>query len=190
MRTSLLSIAALAVAANAADIVCSAPLATGTLYYTSSNTSTTPVGALGIVEARGNAELLAKYPNTNVASLSLSVIQCNSTYLSASPTPTSIPVLLQLTDGVNCLALESNGAANVFITKQTCQESDDDSQSQQFWTQDSSTGILTPSWEAAESERWNVQFNVDDSIEVLANPAVCFEGQTCQAGTEVGLVVE
>jgi hypothetical protein len=147
-----------------------------------------------VLEAYGNAELLTKYPNTNVEAQTVQAIPCNSTYLNATiPAHTSwedVPVILQLADDAsNCLALESEGAADVFITKQTCQYGDDDAQTQQFWTH-ARHGLLFPQWARHPTELWNLQFNQYDTEEVIANPPKCFEGQTCQNGTHYSFIIK
>lgn len=190
---SPLSFLPLAALTHAASISCGTPLTTGSLWYTSpTNTS----GTLGILEAYGNAELLATYPNTNVAALTLSVVPCNSTVLAAYPEPANsdsgnpiVPVKLQLTgsDAGDCLALESTDAANVFITKQACVDEDGDAQTGQFWTRDRNDS-LTPTWQAGGAY-WNLQFNEDDTEEVFANPEPCYDGQTCQDGDHLKFVV-
>ena len=102
-----------------------------------------------------------------------------------------MPVKLQLTGSSAeddlCLALESTGAANVFITRQACVDEDGDAQTGQFWTRDGNAA-LTPTWQAGGAF-WNLQFNEDDTEEVIANPSVCYDGQTCQDGEQLKFVV-
>lgn len=145
-----------------------------------------------MLEARGNAELLAKYPNSIVQAHIIQILPCNSSYLNATVSAgNDTPVKLQLADDtVNCLALESLGAANVFITKQACQDGDDDSQTAQFWTQDAQYGLLFPTWTSQSTERWNLQFNQYDAEEVIANPPECFEDQSCQDAEHYSFVIE
>jgi hypothetical protein len=192
MRASLIAIfAGLSAISNGASISCGDPLSTGTLWYRNA-TSISYEGQIGVLKAYGNAELLAKYPNSNVQAHTIQVLPCNSTYLNATASSEKdIPVKLQLADDtINCLALESNGAANVFVTKQTCQDGDDDSQTAQFWTQDAEYGLLFPTWASESAERWNLQFNQYDTEEVIANPPECFEDQTCQDGEHYSFVIK
>lgn len=196
MRASILIIAGLAAIARGADISCGAPLSTGTLWYGNAANGFYE-GQVGVLEAYGNAELLATYPNTNVVAHNISVIPCNSTALNANiPTHRAwgkdTPVILQLADDTsNCLGLEFYGSADVFIIKQACQYEDTvDEQQVQFWTRAFRHHTLTPTWESKPAERWYLVRNEYDTEEVLAEPPKCFDGQTCQNSTHYSLSVK
>jgi len=187
-------IASLATLSRAASISCGAPLSNGTLWY-SNATSPSFIGQIGVTEAHGNAEFLAKYPSNNVVAHTVQVLPCNSTYLNATipalGSTADIPVILQFSDDLeNCLSLESQGAHDVYITKQTCQYDENDAQNVQFWTRDAELGLLFPTWANESSERWNIQFNQYATYEVIANPPNCFAGQTCQDGEHYSMIIK
>jgi hypothetical protein len=145
MHLHLLSLL-LAASVRAASITCHAPLSHGSLYY-SSPTSRTYIGQLGIIETRGVAEQLEKYPNPNVIAHNVSIVPCNSSSLSAIPNASSKPVLLKLVDDPSqCLALISAGInAEVTIIKGACQTEDTvGNQQAQFWTLDRKKLFVVP----------------------------------------------
>jgi hypothetical protein len=196
MRVYLLTIASLIDLSHGASISCGAPLRTGPIYYGNS-ASGFYEGQVGILEAYGNPELLATYPNSNVVQHNITVIPCNSTALNATIPPhgawgKDTPVILQLADDTsNCLSLESDGAADVFVTKQACQYEDTvNSQQAQFWTRDFTHHNMTPTWESQHKGRWYLVRNEYDTEEILAEPAKCFEGQSCQNSTHYNLSVK
>jgi hypothetical protein len=183
---------------GAADISCGAPLSTGTLWY-SNVTTRFLIGQLGIVEARGNAEFLAKYPSNNVQAHTVQVLPCNSTYLAATipgPGPATIrgiPVILQLADGTeNCLAPESQGRHDIAVTKQKCQYGENSAQVVQFWTQDQELGVLFPRGGIDTSERWNIVFNPYSTNELITHPppAPCYPQGACTTGQDYSLIVK
>jgi hypothetical protein len=145
MLASILTLLPLAAFTHAASISCGAATSSGALYYSAPDAQTY-IGQLGVTEARGNAEFLAKYPSTNVIAHNISIIPCNSTYLNATPSDTAIPVILQLVDDPSeCLGLISAGInADVTITKQQCQYGDDSSILQYIFTQDKEAGYVVP----------------------------------------------
>lgn len=169
-----------------------------TLYYGNSD-SPDYMDEIGVVNAYGNAALLAKYPSSNVNSLKVNVVPCDSLYLNYTVptgcTTEPAPVLLYATDeSGDCLQLQSSSQAsnNVFIVKQSCSMVDDASQLNQIWTQTIDGEIYLPAGSkrlAAEAASWNLQSN--DKHEVLANPPpICRAGQICQNGTQVAFYIQ
>jgi len=195
MRSSLLPLLLpFAVLSRAASISCGPVQGDGNIWYYTFDDSFE--GELGMLEASGSASLLVVYPDTNVTEIHVDITPCNSTYLSAYPIPDSdnittvYPVKLPLSNNSTaCLALESTDAANAFITIQPCVDDDDETQKAQFWTW-GDDNRFTPTWQAVPADRWNLQFNEVDEKQVIANPAECFEGQSCQdSGDEWGILV-
>jgi hypothetical protein len=187
---------------SASQISCGSPISNGTLWY-SNVTQATYEGQIGVLEAYGNAELLAHYPNANVHALNLVTVPCTSSYLNATIPMISewnngaddIPVkLLLANDSSTCISLQfyGPGSANVFVTQGECSEEDDDTQEEQFWTQDTN-GVLLPSWFGGnKSQAWNLQFNMYDEEEIIANPPDCDPATTfCQVtGPYYGFVIK
>lgn len=202
MRTSLSIFIGFVGFSYASQISCGPPISNGTLWY-SNVTHATFEGEIGVVEAYGNAELLAHYPNTNVHELHLVAVPCNSSYLNATIPKLSkwgksskdIPIKLQIAnDSSTCVGLEfyGEGSSNVFVTKQDCSSEDDDTQEEQFWTQ-SAKRVLLPSWFGGnKSQAWNLQFNMYDEEEIIANPPDCDPAKTfCQVtGPYYGFVIK
>ena len=194
MYSLLLIVASLAALSQQADISCEAPISTGTLWYGIAPYDSY-IGQIGVLEAFGNAELLAKYPGTDVVAHTVNVIPCNSTALNATIPPAGscmdIPVILQLADDTtNCLALEAGAEQDVFITKQSCFYTDVSSQFVQFWTNVNEYDTLLPVWASTPAERWDIQFNEGDENEVLADPPVCMEGATCQDDQHYSFMIQ
>ena len=196
MRSSLVLTALAALAAchatpvaRSGQISCSAPAQKGTLWYGDVLYGTYE-GQVGILEAYGNAELVAKYPNENVAELQVQVLYCNSTYLNA--TQPGVPEfgasryakLAVVGESNQCLGLQSVQARDVFLTKQDCSWDDDESQAAQFWSQRFKYGFFLPLGGKQPSKPWTMQFNKYDEEEVIANPPSCVADETCQHGQE------
>jgi hypothetical protein len=195
MRTSILFLSAFA-ALTSADIICDAPIATGALYW-SPATSLNYTGQIGVLETRGNAELLATYPNSNVIAHSISVIPCNSTFLNASnpdsssSATTNLYVKLQLVDDESsCLGLEAIGGGSVFLIKQACDQTETDAQSYQFWLRDAAFGAMYPVGGPQPAKPDTLQFNSGDAEEVISSPDPCSGGNGCQNGEHIAFVIK
>jgi hypothetical protein len=187
--------AAIASSASPGQIKCYAPMVKNGIVYYGSPTVASYTNQIGVVDAYGNAPLLAQYPNQNVDSLKVNAVPCTSKYLNYTGasifTNHSLPVILFAADGSSdCLQLQSSSATNVFIVKQSCDMTDGPNQTNQFWTKDLRTGSYMPTGSKQPAAPWNLQFNDYDSIEVLANPPNCPTNQICQNDQHIAFYVK